>query len=132
MEFLHEVCGEEVAERNRLKIIRIILVNFPSKMLEIATCYDENVNDDSMGLVHILTKGEIWIELEKFTMKQLQSTQKIVLDKHLTRTLIQSWEQKDIIKFRNQCKKHMSSFQMVTKLDCFINKRNILFVFKSV
>jgi hypothetical protein len=36
-------------------------------MMEIAASYDESVNDDSLGLSHILTKGEIWMEMEKVT-----------------------------------------------------------------
>ncbi len=60
IELLHELCEEEETERDRarLKRIRMIIVNFPSKMIEIAACYDENVNKDSLGLTHTLTKGE--------------------------------------------------------------------------
>ena len=55
----------------------MIIVNFPSEMMQIDASYD--VNDDSLGLTHILTQGEIWMEMEKVTTKELQSTIKFTL-----------------------------------------------------
>ncbi len=45
---LHEICHEEETERDRAKLkrIRMIIINFPSEMMEIASSFDENVNDD--------------------------------------------------------------------------------------
>ena len=80
---LHELCHEEETEngRARLKRIRIVIVNFPSEMMEIAASYDENVNRDSMGLTHILMRGEEWMEIGKATTKMLQGTLKVALNK---------------------------------------------------
>jgi hypothetical protein len=43
----------------RLKRIRMVTVNFPSEMVEFVAFYDENTNDDSLGLTHIITKREV-------------------------------------------------------------------------
>jgi hypothetical protein len=39
------------------------------------------LNNDSTGLIHILIKGEAWMEMDKVTIKELQSTLKIVQKK---------------------------------------------------
>ena len=111
VELLHEICCEEETERGktRLKRIRMVIVNFPSEMIEIATSYDENVNKDSLGLTHILTKGEIWTEMEKVNTKELQRTLKVALNKisnqeFNTKLGTVDYNKKYIIKFRNQCK----------------------------
>jgi hypothetical protein len=56
-------------------------VNFPIEIIEIAASYNENLNEDSMGLTNILIKGEIWKGLHKVTTKELQSTLKVALNK---------------------------------------------------
>ena len=62
IEKLHELCTEEEIERERerLKRIRMVTVNFPVELIEIAGAYDENVNRDSLGLTHILMKDGSW------------------------------------------------------------------------
>jgi hypothetical protein len=46
---LHEICYEEETEqgRARLKIITMVIVNFPSEIMEIA----ENLDDDLLGFM---------------------------------------------------------------------------------
>jgi hypothetical protein len=68
-------------ERTRLKKIRMIIVNFPKEMIEMASSYDESENDDYLGLIHILTKGEVWMEMEKINTKKLLSTLNVALNK---------------------------------------------------
>ncbi len=43
---------------------RMVIVNFPSETLLIVTSYDQSVNDDALGLTYILTKVEVWMEME--------------------------------------------------------------------
>jgi hypothetical protein len=59
LEFLHEICFEDVTTRDRarLKRIRMVIGNFPSEMIEIAASYNENVNYDLLGQKHNLIKG---------------------------------------------------------------------------
>jgi hypothetical protein len=80
VEFLHEICHEEEVERDRTKLkrIRMVIVNIQSEMVEIAATYNENENNDSMGLRYILTKGGKWMELNKITTKELQRTLKFI------------------------------------------------------
>ena len=78
IELLHEICHEEETERDRdkLKRIRMIIVNIQSEMVEMAASYNENVNNDTGGLKYILTKGEDWVEMNEITTKELQRTLK--------------------------------------------------------
>ncbi len=71
MELLHYYCCEEETERERARIkrIRMVINTFLTEMMEIATSYDEKVNDDSQGKTHMLTKVEVWMEMEKITTK---------------------------------------------------------------
>jgi hypothetical protein len=59
VKFLHEKCCREETKRDRarLKRIKMIIINFPVVKMEIAASYDESVNDDSLGLTHILMQG---------------------------------------------------------------------------
>jgi hypothetical protein len=54
----HEITCGEVTERERARLKRIIMVivNFPSEIIEISASCDENVNDDSLGLAHVSKK----------------------------------------------------------------------------
>jgi hypothetical protein len=83
LEFLHELCHEEETERDRpkLKRIRMVIVNIQTEMVEIVATYNENVNNESVGLKYILTKDEEWVEIDKFTTKELQRTMKIAKKK---------------------------------------------------
>jgi hypothetical protein len=83
MELLHELCHEEETERDRAKLKRIIMVivNIESEMVEIAANYNENVNNDTVGLKYIKTKGEEWKDLNKITTKELQRTLKVANNK---------------------------------------------------
>jgi hypothetical protein len=76
LEFLLEICEKEERKKQRigLKRIRMIIVSFPYKIIEIVACYNEDVNDDSLGLTHILTKGETWMEIEKVNTRCVGGT----------------------------------------------------------
>jgi hypothetical protein len=79
MEFLHEICNEEETERHsaKLKRIRMVIVNIQSEMVKMASTYNENVNNDSVGLKYIKIQGEEWMEINKITTKELQRTLKV-------------------------------------------------------
>jgi hypothetical protein len=92
IEYLHEICHEEETERNRTKLkrIRMAIVNIQSEMVEMAAVYNENVNNDTVGLKYILTKGEDWIEINKITAKELQRTLKVSKKRSQSQILKQS------------------------------------------
>ena len=78
--------------------------------MEIAASCDESVNDDSFGLTHILTKFEVWMEMDKVTTIELQITLKVALHKFSnqdikSRLRTVDFNKDNIIKFgRNQWK----------------------------
>jgi hypothetical protein len=111
MEFLHEICHEEETERDRskLKRIRMVIVSIQSEMVEMGSSYNENVNDDSMGMKYILTKGDEWIELDKITTKELQRTLKVAKKRISAQDFnvklgTIDFNKENICKFRHQCK----------------------------
>ena len=111
IEWLHELCTEKEIERDREKVkrIKMVIANFPAQMIEIAAAYDPDVNNDSLGLTHILMKGETWKEIDKITTRELQTTLKLALNKtscqdFCQRLEIDNFYKDDIKKFRHQCK----------------------------
>ena len=111
MEFLHEICHEEETEidRARLKRIRMIIVNIQSEMVELATTYNEYINNDSVSLKYILLKGEEWREINNITTKDLQRTLKVAKNRisnqdFNTKLGTIEYKKENISKFRDQCK----------------------------
>ena len=62
---LYELCLEAELEQDANQIVRIVnvIANFPESMIEIAGCYDENSNDESIGVAHTLTKQGEWKDI---------------------------------------------------------------------
>jgi hypothetical protein len=50
----------------------MVIVNFPSEMIEIAANYNENENVDNVGLKYTFLKGDEWIEINEITNKEIQ------------------------------------------------------------
>jgi hypothetical protein len=105
------MCQEEEIERDRTKLkrIRMVIVNIQSEMVEIVAIYNENVNNDSVGLKFILTKGEEWMEVNKITTEELQRTLKVAKNKISTQDFnaklgTLDYKKENIMKFRDQCK----------------------------
>ena len=87
----------------------MVIVNIQSEMVEIAANYNENVNNDSVGLKYILTKEGEWVELVKVTTKELQRTLKVAKKKVSVQDFnirlgITDYNKGNISKFRYQCK----------------------------
>jgi hypothetical protein len=78
IELLHEICHEEETERDRVKLkrIRMVVVNIESEMVEMASAYNENINNNLDCLKNIIIKGENWVDIDKITTKELQRTLK--------------------------------------------------------
>jgi hypothetical protein len=110
IKLMHEICQEEEVERDRAKLkrIRMVMVNIPSDMIEMAANYNENINDDSNDLKYIIIKGEEWMEIGKISTKELQRTLKVALKKISDQDFNVKlgnieYNKENIIKFRNQC-----------------------------
>ena len=111
IEKLYEICKEEETERERqrLKRIRLVIVNFPMEMIEIASSYNEDENEDSNELTHILEKDGTWKELKDITTKEIQKLLKAAMNKttnqnHDAKLGIVNFDKNNIIKFRHHCK----------------------------
>jgi hypothetical protein len=59
----------------------MVIVNIQSEMVEMGSSYNENVNNDSVGIKYILIKGDEWMEIDKITTKELQRTLKVAKNK---------------------------------------------------
>jgi hypothetical protein len=139
IEFLQEICQEEETERDRekLKRIRMVIVTIQSEMVELASTYNENVNNDSVGLKHIIIKGEGWMETSKISTKELQRTLKVAKRKVSVQDFniklgTKDYRKENISKFRYQCKnvklRHIY-FRLTTK-DFFTMEK--MFKYKMV
>jgi hypothetical protein len=66
----------------------MVIVSIQSEMVEMGSSYNENVNNDSVGIKYILIKGEEWMEMDKITTKELQRTLKVAKKRSVPRILI--------------------------------------------
>ena len=48
-----------------------VITNFLESMIGIAGCYDENSNDEGIGVTHILTNRGEWKDITKCTTKEI-------------------------------------------------------------
>jgi hypothetical protein len=87
----------------------MVIVNIQSEMVEMAAIYNENVNNDSVGLKYILIKGDEWMAINKITTRELQGTLKVARKRISTQDYnkklgIINYNRENISKFRYQCK----------------------------
>jgi hypothetical protein len=87
----------------------MVIVNIQSEMIELASTYNENVNNDSVGLKHIIIKGKEWMETSEISTKELQRTLKVAKSKISVQNFsiklgTIDYRKENIIKFRYQCK----------------------------
>ena len=54
---------------------------FHEILVELANSFDENANDDSLGLTHVPMGYGTWLNLDIITTKQYQNILKVVLNK---------------------------------------------------
>jgi hypothetical protein len=110
----------------------MIIVNIQSEMVELATTYNENINNDSVSLKYILLKGEEWMEINNITTKELQRTLKVAKNRisnqdFNTKLETIDYKKENISKFRNQCKnvklRHIY-FRLISK-DFFHYGKNV-------
>ena len=111
IEKLHELVSEEEVERdrNRLKRIRMVVVNLPVGLIEFAASYNEDKNDDINELSHLLLNDGRWKKLNKVTTKEFQYMLKTALGKVTSQDFnvklgIENFDKDSIIRFRTQCK----------------------------
>ena len=111
VETLHELVGEAEIEhdRNRLRRLRMVLQAFPAGLVELATNFNEDNNENTNVRYNIMGENRIWLNLNKVTTKELQSILKINLMKvssqdHKTKLGIDNFDKDNILKFRKRCK----------------------------
>jgi hypothetical protein len=102
-----------------------------------AANYNGNINNDSVGLKYLLTKGEEWIEIDSVTTKELQRTLKVAKIKISAQDFNAKlgtidYKKENINKFRYQCKnvklRHLY-FRLISK-DFFTMEK--MFKYKMV
>ena len=111
IENLHELIGEIEIEhdRNRLRRLRMVLQAFPAGLIELASNFNEYINEDSNADRYIINERGLWLSINKMTTKDLQSILKINLGKissqdHNAKLGIDNFDKENIVKFRNKCK----------------------------
>ncbi len=82
---------------------------FPKSIINIASCFNENLNSDSDNMEYMMTARGQWTKTSEVTVKQLQVILKNALGKieplkEAEKLKIESFENENIIKFRQLCK----------------------------
>ena len=112
VETLHELVGEMEIEhdRNRLRRMRMVSQAFPTVLIQLASTFDEDNNEDINAGYNIMGENnKNWLNINKITTKELQSTLKIILGKvssqdYINKLGIDEFDKENILKFRNKCK----------------------------
>ena len=53
----------------------MVIVNFQAELIEMTSSYDEDVNEDSGGLTHIIIKEGTWTELKNNNKRNSKMTE---------------------------------------------------------
>jgi hypothetical protein len=101
--------NEHVKDKNLLKTIKMILQAIPKSLINIATCFNEEINSDKDELKYILITQTSRVSIDLVTVKQLQVILKLALKKVEVRDFnerlgITDFDPADILKFRKLCK----------------------------
>jgi exonuclease III len=93
---------------NLTKIMKSILGTFPGTLLDVARCYNENINNDKDSLKYMQIAPSRRIAIESVTTKDLQKALKIARKKveitNFENKLGFDFDTENILKFRNNCK----------------------------
>jgi hypothetical protein len=72
---------EYESDKNKMKIMKMILGNFPKVLQNISKCYNEDINSNSQNLKYMMINTTTRKKIEDVTTKELQIILKIVLKK---------------------------------------------------
>jgi hypothetical protein len=100
---------EYESDENQMKIMKMILGNFPKVLQNISKCYNEDINSNSQNLKHMMINTTTRKKIEDVTTKELQVILKIVLKKiesqDFTKKLkIDEFEKTNVTNFRKTCR----------------------------
>ena len=79
------------------------------ELIEIASTYNEDENEDPDEMTHILVKDETWKELKNITTREIQKLLKLAMNKTTKQDFsmklgLENFDKNNILKFRHQCK----------------------------
>ena len=99
---------EYESDEKMTKIMKLVLSNFPVKLKEIAECFIEGINTYDEPKKFLMTDSEVWRDINMITVKELQLTLKLAMNKVETLNVneklgIKSFIEEDIIKVRKNC-----------------------------
>ena len=96
-------------DRKLVKIINFVSGSIPKKLVEIAKCFNEEINEDTENLEYIMYDDEKWTKISEFTTKQAQELLKSVMKKIeeldvKEKQKIETFDENNIQLFRQNCK----------------------------
>ena len=79
------------------------------ELIEIASTYNEDENEDSDEMTHMLVRDETWKELKDITTREIQKLLKLAMNKTTKQDFnmrlgLENFDKNNIVKFRHQCK----------------------------
>jgi hypothetical protein len=100
---------EHESDGNLNKSMKIVIGSFPKKLVEIAKCFNENINSSDSNLKYMLVTDNKRLAVETITTKEFQATLKIVLGRidstnFKQKLIIDDFDINNINTFRDHCK----------------------------
>jgi len=98
---------EHECDENINKKMKIILSAFPSVLINIVKCYNEEINNDKISLEYLLISPSKRVKVEEITTKELQTLLKIAMNRveaaDFQNRLGFAYQTSNILQFRNNC-----------------------------
>jgi hypothetical protein len=100
---------EHETDNNLNRSMEIVIGSFPKRLVEIAKCFNENINSTDSNLKYMLVTDNKRLAIETITTKELQTTLKIVLGRvdstnFKQKLMIDDFDINNINTFRDHCK----------------------------
>jgi exonuclease III len=100
---------EHENDQRLCQTMKMVMNFIPTKWIEIAKCYNEDINSDDGRLINMKNSTKNWNSINELTVKELQKMLKIATNKVeflnvKERTNIEEFDDENIMSFRSMCK----------------------------
>jgi hypothetical protein len=96
-------------DENQMKVMKMILGNFPKVLQNISNCYNEDINSNNQMLKYLMIDATTRKKIEDVTTKELQTILKKILKKTKSQDFkkklkIDEFEETNVMNFRKTCR----------------------------
>jgi hypothetical protein len=128
---------EYESDENQMKIMKMILGNFPKVLQNISKCYNEDINSNSQNLKYMMINTTARKKIEDITTKELQIILKIALKKIESQDFkkklkIDEFEKTNVMNFRKTCRNSKLRNIYLTLINNDFFTRERMFKYKMI